>query len=189
MTDPRIARSRAAILGATRDLLLEGGLHDISVDAIAERAGASKATLYRHWDTRQALVLEALDDMKARHDVPDTGSLRDDLVAMLDQLVGHVASPAASVFASLVGAAEHDPELAEMRQAFARARSEPMRGLIARGIERGELPADVDVELLLASLVGPIFYLRLARDETVPAHWPAALVEGALAAHRTGAGN
>ncbi|QGG93938.1 TetR/AcrR family transcriptional regulator [Actinomarinicola tropica] len=182
-TDPRIARSRAAVLGATVDLLLEGGIHDVSVDAIAERAGVSKATIYRHWETRQAIIIEALDHMKARHEVPDTGLLRDDLVAMLGQLVAHVASPAASVFASLVGAAEHDPELADMRQAFARARSEPMRGLIVRGIERGELPADVDVEVLLASLVGPIFYLRLARGEAVPGHWPADIVDAVLTAH------
>lgn len=182
-TDPRIVRSRSAILGATIGLLLEGGIHDVSVDAIAERSGVSKATIYRHWDTRQAIILDALDHMKARHDLPDTGSLRGDLVDLLSQLVAHVASPAASVFASLVGASEHDPELASMRQAFARARSDTVRRLIARGIERGELPSDIDVEVLLASLVGPIFYMRLARGEAVPAHWPAAIVEAVLAAH------
>lgn len=184
-TDPRVARSRVAVLNATIDLLLEGGIHAVSVDAIAERAGVSKATLYRHWDTRHAIIIEALDHMKARHDLPDTGSLRDDLVALVGQVCAHVATPAASVFASLVGASEHDAELAEMRRSFARARSEPMRTLIARGIERGELPADVDVELFLASLVGPLFYMRLARGEVPPESWPERLVDAALAAHGT----
>jgi AcrR family transcriptional regulator len=183
-TDPRVARSRTSILHATMDLLLEGGIHAVSVDAIAERAGVSKATLYRHWDTRHAIILDALTAMKAGPELPDTGSARGDLVALVRQVADHAASPALAVFGSLVGASEHDPELAEMRAAFAQARSEPMRRLLARWIERGDLPADLDVELFLASVVGPIFYMRLARGELTPPHWPERLVDAALAAHR-----
>lgn len=165
------------------DLLLEGGIHAVSVDAIAERAGVSKATIYRHWETRTDIVLDALTAMKAGPELPDTGSARGDLVALVRQVAEHAASPALAVFGSLVGAAEHDLELAEMRAAFAQARSAPMRQLIARWIERGELPDDLDVELFLASVIGPVFYMRLARGELMPDGWSERLVDAALAAH------
>jgi AcrR family transcriptional regulator len=181
-TDPRVARSRVAIIDATIGLLLEGGIDDLSVDAIAERAGVSKATIYRHWETRQHLIMDALATMKRGVEAPDTGSLRGDLLALLEAVAAHLASPAGSVYCSLSGAAEHDPELAVMRREFAAERGEVMRTILRRAIERDELPADVDIELMLARLVGPLFYLRMARGELIPDHWPEHLVDAALAA-------
>lgn len=181
-TDPRVARSQVAIIDATIALLLEGGIDDLSVDAIAERAGVSKATIYRHWETRQHLIMDALSAMKRAVEPPDTGSLRGDLIALLTAVSEHLASPAGSVYCTLTGAAEHDAQLAEMRREFAAERGNSMRTVLGRGIERGELPADTDTELMLGRLVGPLFYLRMARGETVPAHWPEQLVDAALAA-------
>ena len=183
--DPRIARSRAAIVEAAVALLLEGGVHATSVDAIVERAGVSKATLYRHWETRQQLILDALATLKPVPERPGTGSLRGDLVELTTQLVDHLSSPAASVFCSMSGAAEHDTEMAELRDTFATARSQTIRGIVADAIDAGDLPADLDVELFVASIIGPFFYMRLARGETVPRGWPEALVDAALAAHGT----
>lgn len=181
-TDPRVARSRVAIVDATIGLLLEGGIDDLSVDAIAERAGVSKATIYRHWETRQHLIMDALATMKRGVEAPDTGSLRGDLLTLLQGVSSHLASPAGSVYCSLSGAAEHDPELATMRREFAAERGQVMRTILHRAIERGELHADVDIELMLARLVGPLFYLRMARGELVPDRWPERLVDAALAA-------
>jgi AcrR family transcriptional regulator len=181
-TDPRVARSRVAIVDATIELLLEGGIDDLSVDAIAERAGVSKATIYRHWDTRQHLIMDALATMKRGVEAPDTGTVRGDLLALLDGVLAHLGSPAGSVYCTLAGAAEHDAQLAEMRRQFAAERGESTRTILRRGIERGELPADTDIELMLGRLVGPLFYMRMARGELAPAHWPERLVDAALAA-------
>jgi AcrR family transcriptional regulator len=181
-TDPRVARSRVAIIDATTELLLEGGIDDLSVDAIAERAGVSKATIYRHWATRQHLIMDALSAMKRGVEPPDTGTLRGDLLALLHGVAQHLGSPAGSVYCTLSGAAEHDAELAAMRREFAAERGNAMRTILARGVERGELPVDIDIELLLARLVGPLFYMRMARGEIAPDHWPDALVDAALAA-------
>lgn len=181
-TDPRVARSRAAIVEATIELLVEGGLTDLSVDGIADRAGVSKATIYRHWDTRQQVVMDALNALKRDEVVPDTGDLRRDLVTMVAAAADHLSSSGASVYCMLSGAAEHDDELAEMRRTFSAARRAGMLALVARAIERGDLPDDLDVELFIARVVGPLFYMRMTRGETVPAHWPERLVDAALAA-------
>ena len=181
-TDPRVARSKAAIIEATIDLMVEGGLADLSVDAIAERAGVSKATIYRHWESRQHVVMDALTALKREEAIPDTGSLRGDLVQMLTAIAEHLGTPSASIYSVLCGIAEHDPELAEMRRTFSAARRLGMLSLVERAIERGDLPADVDVELFIGRLVGPLFYMRMTRGETPPSHWPEQLVDAALAA-------
>ena len=181
-TDPRVARSRIAIIDATTALLLEGGIDNLSVDSIAERAGVSKATIYRHWPTRQHLITDALSAMKRSVEPPDTGALRTDLLTLLRGVAEHLGTPAGSVYCTLSGAAEHDAELAELRRDFAAERGNAMRTILARGMERGELPADADIELLLGRLVGPLFYMRMARGELAPDHWPEALVDATLAA-------
>lgn len=181
-TDPRVARSKASIIEATVELLVEGGLADLSVDAIAERAGVSKATIYRHWDTRQQVVMEALMALKREEPIPDTGSLRDDLVQMLTSIANHLGTPSASIYSMLCGIAEHDAELAEMRRTFSAARRGAMLSLLQRAVERGDLPAELDVELFIGRLVGPLFYVRMTRGETPPPHWPEQLVDAVLAA-------
>jgi AcrR family transcriptional regulator len=180
-TDPRIARSTAAIIEAATELLLDGGVHAITVDAIAERSGVSKATIYRHWDSRQDLILDALLRLKPAHPVPDHGDVRSDLVHLLSGLREHLASPAAAAFTSMAGAAEHDPELARVRQEYTAARRSPMVAVVERAIARGELPTDLDVDRFIASIVGPLFYRRVVQGLAVPADWAEATVDAVLA--------
>lgn len=183
--DPRIARSKAAILDAAVGLLLGGGVHDTTVDAIADRARVSKATIYRHWSSRQELVIDALAELKPDIKVPDTGSLRGDLKAITNDLRSHLASPAAAAFSSLAGAAEHDAQLASLRQEFIAARRHPIQVVVEAAIERGELPADLDTDLFVAMVAGPLFYRRVVQGRRVPAHWAEAVVEVALVAAAT----
>lgn len=179
--DPRVTRSKAAIIDAATELLLDGGVHATTVDAIAERAGVSKATVYRHWDSRQALILDALDHLKPVHPSPDTGSLRSDLVELTTALVDHLGSPSACAFTSMAGAAEHDPQLAELRQEYTTARRHPIEGVVERAIERGELPTDLDVDFFISSVVGPLFYRRVVQGRSVPRAWAEMAVDSALA--------
>ncbi len=181
--DPRVARSRAAIVGATVELLLEGGVHATTVDAIAERAGVSKATIYRHWESRQQLIVDALEELKPHHELPDTGSVRDDLVTLLLHLRDQLESPTVAAFASMLGAAAHDPELADLRQQYTAARRHPSEVVVERAQGRGELPADLDVDLFLSMVVGPLFYRKIVQGRSIPRPWCEQVVDAALRAY------
>lgn len=183
--DPRIARSKAVIIDAAVSLLLGGGVHDTTVDAIADRARVSKATIYRHWNTRQEVVIEALSHLKPAIPVPETGSLREDLKQITKHMVQHMSSPEAAVFTSLAGAAEHDVQLALLRQDFIAARRHPIQVVVEAAVARGELPEDLDTDLFVAMVAGPLFYRRVAQGQKVPNHWVDAVVEVALLAAST----
>ena len=135
---------RKAILGAAAELLLEHGLNAISMDAVARRAGASKATIYRWWPSKELLALDALfgewePGPPERH---DTGSLAGDLLALIRPWVRQLArKPYGQVIAALIAKAQGDPEFAEeYRARFVEPRRDPARAIFARAIERGEIP-------------------------------------------------
>jgi AcrR family transcriptional regulator len=161
---PRSEASRNAILEAAGELLLQHGLGSISMDAVAERAGASKATIYRWWPSKELLALDALfsDWAPGPADRYDTGSLAGDLLALVRPWARQLTKqPYARVIAALVTKAQSDPEFAkEYRARFVRPRREQARTIFERAIERGEIPADTDVEVALDLLYGP-FYHRL----------------------------
>jgi AcrR family transcriptional regulator len=161
---PRSERSRRAILGAASDLLLERGLSEISMDAVADRAGASKATIYRWWPSKELLVLDALlsEWATAIPDEIDTGSLAGDLRALILPWARQLtAKPYGRVIAALVAGAQRDPHFAhEYREHFVKPRREHARNALARASERGEIPRDTDIDAALDLLYGP-FYHRL----------------------------
>ena len=143
---PRSEKARTAILDAATELLLEQGLEAVSMDEVAERAGVSKATIYRWWPSKETLALDALyhEWDTAPPEPPDTGSLRGDLLALLRPWIRRVrARPYGRVVAELVAEAQTDPEFASIYHArFVAPRREPGRALLRRAIERGELPPD-----------------------------------------------
>jgi AcrR family transcriptional regulator len=161
---PRSERSRLAILSAASELMLERGLSEISMDAVAERAGASKATIYRWWPSKELLVLDALlsEWATGTPDAVDTGSLRGDLHALVLPWIRQLtARPYGRVISALVARAQIDPRFAEeYRSHFVALRREPARHALGRAIERGEVPAGTDLDAALDLLYGP-FYHRL----------------------------
>jgi len=162
---PRSEAARLAILDAAGELLLANGLEAVSMDAVAERAGVSKATIYRWWPTKQTLALEALyhEWDTARAAPPDTGSLRGDLLALLRPWIRLVRErPYGRVVASLVTEVHTDAEFAREYQArFVEPRRAPARRVLERAIERGQLPPGTDVELALDLIYGPVFHRLL----------------------------
>jgi AcrR family transcriptional regulator len=162
---PRSETSQKAILQAAGELLLEHGLNAISMDAVAERAGASKATIYRWWPSKEVLALDALfsEWEPAGRAAGDTGTLADDLLALIRPWVRQLAAkPYARVIAALLTKAQGDPEFAEQYRArFVEPRRDQARVLFARAIERGEIPRDTDVEAALDVLYGPIYHRLL----------------------------
>ncbi len=162
---PRSERARAAILEAAADLLLARGLAEVSMDAVAERAAVSKATIYRWWPTKETLALDALyhEWDTAPATLRDTGTVRGDLLCLLRPWVRRTrARPYGQVIAALITEAQRDPAFAaQYRARFVEPRREPGRAVLRRAVERGELPADTDVELALDLLYGPLYHRLL----------------------------
>lgn len=172
-TDPRVARSKDAVIDAAIDLLAEAGIGGTSIEAIAARAGVAKTTIYRHWPDRSSLLADAVRGLKDAGEIPDTGDLRADLIeAMTRVSTGLHTSRYGHALPSMLAAAEHDPELAEAlhrivaerRDALARRLRVHAAGHDAGGAGRhagGDAGSTADAERLQAALVGPIFYRRL----------------------------
>jgi AcrR family transcriptional regulator len=162
---PRSEKARLAILEAAAELLLARGLSAVSMDAVAERAGVSKATIYRWWPTKETLALDALYNEWAAVYPParDTGSLRGDLLSMLRPWVRlAVSRPYGRVIAALITEAQTDQAFAvEYRARFVEPRREQARAVFRRAIERGELPADTKIEVALDLIYGPIYHRLL----------------------------
>jgi AcrR family transcriptional regulator len=161
---PRSEKARTAIVEAAAELLLEQGLVPMSMDAVAARAGVSKATIYRWWPTKEALAMDALyDEWGGDPAVKETGSLRGDLLELLRPWARLVSQrPYGRVIAGLLTAAQTDPAFArEYRARFVRPRRARGRLIFRRAIERGEIPADTKIEVALDLLYGPIYHRLL----------------------------
>jgi len=146
------------ILDAALDVLAETGYDGMTIDMVAARAKAGKATLYRRWASKPDLVLDAVACMKSNdidYDaLPDTGTLRGDLVAMIKPPSIRDSERKMKVMAGIVSMLSGNPELAEAaRQALIEPRATANRILFQRAIDRGEIPADADIELLC--MIGP----------------------------------
>src|SRR5208337_2680176 len=114
--DERVRKSKEAVLATTHQLMSEAGLGGVSIDAVSKRSGVSKTTIYRHWPSRSALLLDACSTMGAPMETPDTGSLRGDVMVLATQLAEHLCTARwAAVLPSIVDAAERDSELAELQ--------------------------------------------------------------------------
>ena len=153
---PRSEEAHQAILDATLELLVEVGFSALTVEGVASRAGVGKATIYRRWNSKLPLVVEAFGRLPGFEDV-DSGSVAEDLKRML---VGYIelfhSTPLATVLPSLAGERAHNPELSELFDPVSRQRRQPLVQALARGVARGELPADLDLELAADLVVGPI---------------------------------
>lgn len=178
----RSPRTEAAILEATVALLAEQGVGGLTIDGVAARAGVGKATIYRHWSSKNALVMESTASLTRHPEPPDTGCVRDDLVIMLDGLRRSISTPPlAGLLVSLVDAAERDPELAELHTSFATERRSKLLSVLQRGVDRGQLPPDLDCDLAADLLVGPLFYRRLVSRREVDAELLERAVDTVLA--------
>ena len=168
----RSERSHRAILDATQELLVERGYRELTIEGVAARAGVGKQTIYRWWPSRAALVLEAyLAGSDAIPPPPEGKSAREDVRALLDWLVAVLAQPIGGrVLAGLVADLPHDRELAErFHRDVVPARRRAMLAALERGRERGEIRADVDLELAVDTLYGAVFYRLLISGEPLDA--------------------
>jgi AcrR family transcriptional regulator len=152
---PRPGRRRdpaldKAILAATLDSFAEDGYAGVSIEGVAARAGVGKATIYRRFPSKAELVVEAMRVGACLTDhLPDTGDLRADLVAMMRVMVERLRSADGQVLLTFAAERIRHPELsAEFQRSVIGAKRAHMRDLIAGAVERGDLPADTDVQLV-----------------------------------------
>ncbi|MDP9453524.1 MAG: TetR/AcrR family transcriptional regulator [Actinomycetota bacterium] len=183
---PRDPGLDAAILAATVALLCEQGFTGTSVEAVAERAGVSKATIYRRWPTREDLLLAAGSEMGPCPSDPDTGDLREDLLVLLGGLVTTMRdSPIGGLLPATVDEAARNPELRTRLDAYIQARRGPVRAALDRAGDRGELRQGLDHGLLADLLAGPVFTRLLvtggALEEDLPERIVDLVLSGALA--------
>jgi AcrR family transcriptional regulator len=157
---PPSARSRDAALATTVELLAEGGYGRLTTAGVAKRAGVSTATLYRHWESKDALVTDAVSSLVAEIRVPDHGDVRRDLLSLMRDAVRlYTTSVAAPALRGVTTEMAHNTELRDtIRERFLAARRAALREVLERGIARGELVGAIDYELALDLLGGPLFY-------------------------------
>src|SRR5690349_20341877 len=139
------------------------------MEAVARRAGASKATLYRHWSTAGAMLVDAMDTTFQPFPVPDTGRVESDVAELLRAFVTLLErTPFPRLMAAFIDAAERDPTLARLHADLTKRRREPVLAVLRRGQQRGQLPEDADAELLTDLLSGPFFYRRFFAHHPIP---------------------
>jgi AcrR family transcriptional regulator len=173
---PRIEGEREdELLDATLFLLLDVGYDRLTMDAVAKQARASKATLYRRWENKSSLVVDALLRAKgAPHvELPDTGSLRTDLLAVFCNPNGPAGHAGTKILGAVVTALSSDPEFAAVfREKFIGPKVAVSETIYSRAMERGEIRSDLDLEVIAPAMAGilmhRVFVLGLpADDETV----------------------
>jgi AcrR family transcriptional regulator len=175
-TDGRIRRSRERVLTTAFELLSDNGVGGFTVDEVARRSGVAKTTIYRHWPTREALVIDACSRISAEQEIPDTGSLEGDVTAILSGIARLLGSARwASVLPSIVDVAERDPEFAGIHSRIQRGHAAPLRAVLERAVARGELPETADRSSIVAALLGPLFYRRWFSREPIDDRFVAAI--------------
>ena len=166
---PRSAEADTAIVRATLELLVEEGFQGLSVEAVRQRAGVGKATIYRRYPDKTALVIAAMERLHAEVELPDTGTLRGDLAAVWHAAYTSMSSASQRVLAPrlLVDALGDDEMFPVFRTVLVDARREALLTLLRRGVERGELRDDLDLELVVDLIAGPMIYRFLIDRGTV----------------------
>lgn len=171
------------MLQAALEVLAEQGLPGFSVEAVAARSGASKATVYRHWTSRGTLLVDAMDRSFQPFPAPSTGSVRSDLIELLRGAEALLTdSPFPRLMAAFIDAAERDPALARLHVELTERRRHPLRQVLSGAQERGEIPRDADLELAIDLLAGPAFYRRFIAHQPFRGDYAAAVVDAVLAA-------
>jgi AcrR family transcriptional regulator len=162
---PRSEQARVAILRSALNLLGENGFSDLTIEAVAAHANVGKATVYRWWPNKAALIADAFASSTTRKlHFPDTGSLRSDMSQQMRQVVKVFRSRRGRIVSAMLAGGQSDREIiAAFRERFLWPRRQEAYATLRRGIQRGELPRNVDMDLLLDALYGPIYMRFLIR--------------------------
>lgn len=179
---PRSEETKKAILTASYELSLENGFNVVTVEGIAKRAGVSKATIYKWWPNKAAVILDAFfAATESMLQVPDTNSVTEDLFIQVNNLASFITSPKGKVIKELIAEGQFDANIAdEYRNRYFNPRRLISRHIIERGILRGELKKDLDIELSIDLIFAPLFYRLLITGETMDSAFVKSLISNAF---------
>ncbi len=177
----RVRRTKQAVLKTTFRLMSEGGIGGVSIDEVARRSGVAKTSIYRHWPSRSALLLDACSRLGTKPEVPDTGSLKGDLTLLATKLADQLRTGRwPTILPSIIDAAERDADLAELHARLQAGFSSPYLPVIERAKKRGEVPARQDPAEVIAAVMGPLFYRRWFSREPLDEKFVRGVVAGVL---------
>ena len=179
-SDERVERSKKLVLAATHELLTKTGFGGVSVDEVSRRSGVAKTTIYRHWPSRNSLLMDACSKLSSRPQAPDTGSVKGDLELLAVMVSQKLHQPWSTVLPSIIDAAERDKDLAHLyAQIHAQMRS-AFGVVIERGQQRGEVSRKQDPAEIIAFILGPFFYRRWFSREPLSEAFAKRVVERAI---------
>lgn len=161
---PRSEAARRAILRAANVLLARDGFQGVTMEAIAGEAGVSKATLYRWWPCKAAVLMDAfLAETGPCPPFPDTGCVREDLRQQMSGLAKAMTGPFGALLSGMIAEAQTDPEAAAaFRASYLAPRRAEAKKALERGQGRGEVRPDADLDTVIDALYGPLYYRLLA---------------------------
>jgi AcrR family transcriptional regulator len=168
---PRSEAARVAILRSALTLLAKNGFTDLKIEDVAANANVGKATVYRWWPNKAALIADAFaSSATEKLHFPDTGSVYTDMSRQMRKLIRIFRSPRGRIVSAILAGGQSDPELIRaFRERFLWPRRQEAYTTLQRGIRRGELRKDIDKDLLLDSLYGPIYMRFLIRHDSLTA--------------------
>jgi TetR/AcrR family transcriptional regulator, regulator of autoinduction and epiphytic fitness len=191
--DPRVERSRAVITSAATDLLLQGGVHAVTVDAVIARSGVARSTIYRHFPASTDLLAAAFDQLLPPVlEAPTDGSFPERLLGlMLKQSAMLREAPTTVVMTAwlvvttegMKQAASASPHFSGLQQRLLEHHSSPLATLLQQGLDSGELRADLDVDVAVSQLGGPLVFRKLISMELVDENFCRRVVEDFLRAN------
>lgn len=175
---PRNVETQNAILSVSYELLLEIGFGAVTVEKIAERAKVSKATIYKWWPNKAAVVMDGfLSAATVRLPVPDTGAVFQDILDHATNMAQFMLSREGSIFLQIIGEGQVDTALAEAYQTrYIQPRRLEVQSIMSRGLGRGELKDDLDIALCTDLIYGPIFYRLLVTGDRIDDNYVKRLV-------------
>ena len=164
--DPRIERTRQVVLEAAAELVGEFGFGRTTIEAVAERSGVARSTIYRHWPRRPDLLIEAIECHVGDMPDSDTGSLRNDLITIFTALGAGLSDPQlGAVVVSLMAEALRDKRFAALHTGLIERRRRHIEDAIERATQRGEIPSTVEAAQMAQDLSAPMFYRAFVTRE------------------------
>lgn len=166
---PRSEKTKSDILNASYDLLIENGFTEVTIEKIAERANVSKATIYKWWPNKAAVVMDGfLNATNIELPIPDTGSAIEDMFIQVENFVSFLTSRKGNVITEIIAEGQSDAKLAEIyRKAYFTPRRDISKQILERGISKGELRKDLNMEVSIDLIWGPVFYRLLITGEVI----------------------
>lgn len=185
MARPRSEEANRNALHAALQVLLENGVEGVTLEEVAARSGVAKSTLYRHFGSKEELVAQAARSCVIEHTTPDTGDLAEDLHQLFSQYqTSEEARRFPDLLPMLIDAANRDPQMRDIVDEVLAERRRPIRTVLQLAQLRGEIGRDLDLDAAIATIVGPLTYVRLVERRAVTPEFKEQVLRGAIAALR-----